>query len=304
MGRAASSTDGAITASMNVETMACAVSVSSGRGRVQVEQVRVGQILALEDRRVAEPTRAAGSNRAIPRRLLMRILAVPQVANLLERRIQTMVERTLEAVADQVDRRQRFADRGVVRPSVGERLAHQAVAEIEARRRVQLAQQPRVVAGIHDDEHVAEILRRRPHHARTADVDLLHEIVERHTRRPRRLLERIQVDDDDVDEADAVRARGLEVRGMIASREQTAVNERMQRLHAAVHHLGKSRDVGDAGDGQSRGGQRFRGAAGRHELEPAGGETAAELHDSGLVRNTQKGSRHKAFSVRIPRSDG
>ena len=93
-----------------------------------------------------------------------------------------------------------------------------------------------------------------------------------------------------------MRARGLEVGGMIASREQAAMNQRMQRLHPAVHHLGKSRDVGNAGDRQTLGSQRFRSAAGRDELEPAVGETAAKLHDSRLVRNAQKGSSH--FLVR------
>ena len=39
-------------------------------------------------------------------------------------------------------------------------------------------------------------------------------------------------------------------------------------------------------------GKRARGAAGRHQLEAAGGEAAAEIDDAGLVGNAQQGSWH------------
>ena len=51
------------------------------RSRIEVEQVRVGQLLALMDRHGA--ARASGS--ADPRGRLMRVLAVAQIADLVER---------------------------------------------------------------------------------------------------------------------------------------------------------------------------------------------------------------------------
>ena len=93
------------------------------RGRVEIEQVRVRQLLALQDRRGAEAgggsriQARAGSHiqRPVPRRALMRVLAVSQIPNLLERQIEAIPERCvagrtpLECVALQIDRRKRRA---------------------------------------------------------------------------------------------------------------------------------------------------------------------------------------------------
>ena len=74
----------------------------------------------------------------------------------------------------------------------------------------------------------------------TADVDLLDQVVEAHVAARRGLLERVEVDDDHVDRRDTELARRREVVGMVAPREDPAVDGRMQGLHAAVHHLGKA----------------------------------------------------------------
>ena len=72
----------------------------------------------------------------------------------------------------------------------------------------------------------------------------------------------------------------------------------VQCLDAAVHHLGKSRHVGDADDGQSRGFERLRGAARGDELETALGKTARERHEAGFIGNAQERSGHEG-SVHI-----
>ena len=109
---------------------------------------------------------------------------------------------------------------------------------------------------------------------RPADVDLLDQRLERRRRIRGGLRERIQVDDDDIDEADAVARERREIVGTIAPREDAAVQRRVQRLHAAVHHLGKAGDVGDAGHREAGIGERARRAAGRDQLESARGEAA------------------------------
>ena len=79
---------------------------------------------------------------------------------------------------------------------------------------------------------------------------------------------------------------------MPPSRQDAAVHQGVQRLDAAVHHLGKSGHFGDADDGKSRGFECPRRTAGRHELETARGKTARELDEAGLIGNAQERSRH------------
>ena len=69
---------------------------------------------------------------------------------------------------------------------------------------IELGEHRVVVGRRHDDQHVAEILGRGAHQARAADVDLLDQIVELDARLGGGLDERIEIDDDQIDEADAV----------------------------------------------------------------------------------------------------
>ena len=87
--------------------------------------------------------------------------------------------------------------------------------------------------------------------------------------------------------------------GLIAPREDAAVHQRVQRLHAAVHHLGKAGDVGDADDRRGRPAQRPRGAAGRHQLEAAGGEAARKVDEAGFVGNAEQGSWHEDQCISV-----
>ena len=61
------------------------------------------------------------------------------------------------------------------------------------------------------------------------------------------------------------------------------MDARMQRLHAAVHHLRHAGDGADVGDGEPGVGKRLRGAAGREDLDAVLGERAREVDDAGLV---------------------
>jgi len=62
----------------------------------------------------------------------------------------------------------------------------------------------------------------------------------------------------------------------------------VQRLHPAVHHFRKAGDVGDVGDREAGIGEGARGAAGGDKLESAGGQTAPQVGDPGLVRNMSR----------------
>ena len=104
------------------------------------------------------------------------------------------------------------------------------------------------------------VLRRGAQHGRAADVDVLDRVGEAAIRIRHRLLERIEVDDQQVDPCDAMLAHRVGVG--ITPREQSCVDLRMKRLHAAVHHLrepGVRRDLDDRHPGVAK---PFRGAAG------------------------------------------
>ena len=123
-----------------------------------------------------------------------------------------------------------------------------------------------VVVGVIDDHgDVLVILRGRAQHRGSADVDVLDRLRVRAVGARRRRFERIQIHDEQVDDADAVLDEHRVVDA--ASREQAAVNVRMQRLDAAVHDLGEARDGRDLGHGDSGVAQRLRGAARRDDFE-------------------------------------
>jgi hypothetical protein len=128
------------------------------------------------------------------------------------------------------------------------------------------------------------VLGGRADHARPADVDVLDRLVERHARLAHRLLERVEVDADQVDRLDAVLAHGGHVLGVVAQGEQAAVDLRVQRLDAAVHHLREAGDVGDVGDRELVLAEKLRGPAGADQLDvELVVQRAGELQQAGLV---------------------
>ena len=161
---------------------------------------------------------------------------------------------------------------------MGERLAHQPVAEREARRAVDGLEQRRIIGRVDDDEHAAEVLRRGAHERRSADIDLLDERVEGRRRIRSRPDERVEVDDHDVHQAQAVALEGREVVRAIAPREDPCVQGRVQRLDTPVHHLGKAGHGRHAGHRQAGVGERTGGAPGRDQFETPGDEAAADIH--------------------------
>ena len=78
---------------------------------------------------------------------------------------------------------------------------------------------------------------------------------------------------------------------VVADREQAAVHLGMQRLDAAVHHLGKAGELGHVDDLEPGVRERLGGAAGRDELDAVAGERAGEIDQAGLVghRNAGRG---------------
>src|SRR5262249_48026440 len=102
--------------------------------------------------------------------------------------------------------------------------------------------------------------------------------------------------DDDVDRHDVVLCQCMQVLDVVAPREDAAVNARMERLHAAVHHLRKSGDGRHIRHREAGIEERPRCTAGGHELESARGQATAEVDDASFVGNAEQCSWHKEKS--------
>ena len=214
----------------------------------------------------------------------MRVLAVGQVDDLLER-AHVQRREVLALLGEPA------ADGDVVARRVGERLRGEGLARGHAQQALGLAQlvEHRVVAlGVHDDGAERVVLGRRADHRRAADVDVLDDLglVGPHARGG--ALERIEVDDDQVDVLDLVLGGRLHVVGVVARREQAGVELGVQRLDAAVHDLREAGEVVDGADRHAGALELLRGAARGDDLDAHLGEAGREVDDPALVGDRQQ----------------
>ena len=130
------------------------------------------------------------------------------------------------------------------------------------------------------------VLAGRADHRRTADIDVLDRVVDRRILARDGLFEWIQVDDEQVDRLDAVFGHDRLVG--TAPTEQAAVDNGVQRLHAAIHDFGESRLLGDLDDIETGFAKLMAGAAGRQHLDTQRGEALHKRNESTLVRDTDQ----------------
>ena len=129
-----------------------------------------------------------------------------------------------------------------------ERLRREPAARVERElaARAQLLEHVVVLLGPADGRAVGEVLRRAAQHRRAADVDHLDRLRLGHPAPRRDLLERIEVDADEVERLDPVLLERGDVVRLVAAGEDAGVDARVERLHAAAEHLRRGRDVLDA----------------------------------------------------------
>ena len=229
----------------------------------------------------------------------MRVLAIAQLGHAATVDAEHIGEQLLL-----VGKGEPLADHAVVSRGRAERLGGHALAEGEGRRtvvRAQFGQQVAVIGRIGHYGHVGVVLRRRPDHARTADVDVLDDLVACRAA-GHGFLERVEVDHDQVDRTDLVRFHRGGVIGIVAHRQQPAVDHRVQGLHAAVHHLGKAGEFRHVAHRQPGVAQCLGRAAGRHEFDARIGEGRAERNKAFLVghRKQRPLDRHVGHGWSIP----
>jgi hypothetical protein len=98
-----------------------------------------------------------------------------------------------------------------------------------------------------------------------------------------RRLERIEVHDHEVDRRQRVHLEIGAIAGVVAAREDAAVDARVERLDAAAQHLGAARQRLDVLDLESGVAQRLRRAAGADELDAETAQPARELDQPAFV---------------------
>ena len=268
---------------------------------VQVHKVVEAQFLALQ-------LRCAGNAQPravrIKRRPLVRVFPVTQ--RLRQPKIDAKRSRQGRRIRSGnsirrwslANRIQRIRNRRIVRRGRRKSLPRQPPASLPAQtaaRSPQLLSQRRVIAHPRHNRHVFKILGRGTNHRRSANVDVLNQVAERHSRLRRRLFKRIEIHHHHVDRLNSMRGhRGL-VLLVSADVKQSSVYARMQRLHAPVQHLRKTRQIADVPYRQSRFAQRPRRSARRHQLHPKASQRLGKLHQPRLIRNAQQRPPYPLF---------
>ena len=132
--------------------------------------------------------------------------------------------------------------------------------------RREFVEQRGVIAGVDQHRDIVMVFRRGADHRRAADIDVLDAVGEIAAARDG-FLERIEIDHQNIDRANVVRAHRFGMGGIVADREQAAMHRRMQRLDPAVHHFGKAGQIADVEHFETGVAQRLARAAGRDELD-------------------------------------
>ena len=169
------------------------------------------------------------------------------------------------------------------RLSLAERQGGRAVVGIE------FGQKGGVILGVGDDAGKGLVLGPGPDHGRPADIDVLDAGGVIRTR-GHRCLERIEVHHQQVDRIYAMCLHRSHMFRVVAQRQQSAVDRRMQGLDPPVHHFGEARHFSYIPYCQPGIAQRLGGPSCRHKLHSAGGQSLPEVEKSGFVGHGDQGA--------------
>ena len=269
-------------------------------GCVGIDEVVVGHLLALVldspcYARLAGPREVDGGP-------LMRVLAVAQHRSALPR----CPHPCREALTRRVGRDDRTKPRGngdVIGGGVREGLGREAGSLLEAEspaayRIENCAVMPR--RG--DDGNVRVVLRRGSHHGRATDVDLLDAFVDIGAGR-HRLIEGVEVDDDELERRDAQLCEFALVLGFAQIGEEPAMDVGMQGLHPALKALGESRHIVHSGHRAACPGDYLGRRPCRHDLDSGGNQPPCELLKARLVVHRYECPADRATGIRISAHD-
>ena len=140
------------------------------------------------------------------------------------------------------------------------------------------------------------VFGRGANHRGAADVDILDALLEGGALVDRG-LEWIEINHQQIDRGDAMVLHRLRMLGIVADREQAAMNLGMQGLDPSIHHFRKGRELRDIPDRQPRLGDLLGGASRGDQFDAVTNKRAGEVDQSGLVRNGQQGAIYAARVV-------
>ena len=146
--------------------------------------------------------------------------------------------------------------------------------------------------------HAGRVAGRRAEERRAADVDHLDRLVDADQLRPDLRRERLDVDDDEVDQADAVLDELRQLRGDVAPGEDPGVDRRVERLDLAADQGRDAGQLGDRPDLDAVGGEVLAGAVGGEDLDAEAEEVAGEPGDPFAVGHRQQGSHPGSPPIR------
>jgi hypothetical protein len=165
-------------------------------------------------------------------------------------------------------------------------------------------QQLGVAARVDDDGHARVVLRRRAHHRRATDVDLLHARVRRGPRH-HGLQERVEVHHHQVERFDPELGQLPGVGRQPAVGEDAGMHPRVQGLHPTVEALREAGELLDLGDRDPGRGDPGRGGTGGDQLDAGSVQAGGELLQAGLVVHRDQRTPHRAAGfVGGPRAGG
>jgi len=251
-------------------------------GRVGVDVVVVGHLLAVQLLRRGQTGAAQSRVSPVERGGLVRVLAVAQDRGLVPRRPRPRREAgAVRGVGQHVAHPARDGD--VVGRGVLERLGRQPLplGQREAAHRDR-GQHVGVARGAGDDGDRRVVLGRGPHHRRAADVDLLDALVGAGAG-GHRLAEGIEVRDHQVERLDTELLELPDVGVEAAVGQDAGVHLGVQRLDPAIEALGEACQLLDLGHRDAEPLDQCRRPAGRHERDARLVQAADELLEPGLV---------------------
>src|SRR5206468_9096409 len=120
------------------------------------------------------------------------------------------------------------------------------------------------------------------------NIDLLDCVVEGYSSAHNSLFKRIEIHEDHVNRFNALLLHRFDVFRLVSQAKQSAMDLRMQRLDAAVHHLGKSRHVRDIEHIDSAITESLCRPSGADDLNAKPFQLGREINDTGFVRNTNQ----------------
>ena len=230
----------------------------------------------------------------VVRRTLMWVLAVGEVELLLEDWGE--------------DGRERFASRepGAIAASYAAEVAKaspRAAGATRARLRpTHGAPRARlVVLGAAERRHVGEVLRRAAQHRRPADVDHLDRLLLADAVPRGDLVERVEVDADQVEQLDPVLGERRQVGLDVAPGEETRVDVRVERLHPTAEHL---RELGQLVDASSPAGPSSRGESRCRRSQPAPSRGRPAPSRARRARLVERRDQRRTVLSRLPAAAG